>query len=73
MEKLLSISNINRVQKFYKRLLKDLIMQGLLRLKELAFQLRCRKAEDGVLYPLEKNIKDASNFACEIRYLAQLE
>jgi hypothetical protein len=44
-EKLLSISNINRVQKFYKRLLKDLIVQGLLRLKEPAFQLRCRKAD----------------------------
>jgi hypothetical protein len=56
-EKLLSISNINRVHKFYKRLLKDLIVQGLLRLKEPAFQLRCRKAEDGVLYPLEKKKK----------------
>jgi hypothetical protein len=42
------------VQKFYKRLLKDLIVQSLLRLKEPTFQLRCRKAEDGVLYPLEK-------------------
>lgn len=36
---------ISQDHHFYKRLLKDLIVQALLRLKEPALQLRCRKAD----------------------------